>query len=191
MWTSHDVTFVTAPTARLLYPVPGTSDVSASETVTWSGVTGAEAYRLRVGTTPGAQDIADSGETAATRFVVRDLAPAQTLYAEVATRRALWTVDAVTFTTATTARVTAVSDGADLGQGLGWTTILGATHRVGRTGRVSPGGFVGGHRHRSASLRKSTLVSPVPGQVSVDAVLGPARDDPALGHHMAGRTYGG
>ena len=84
-------------------------------------MTGAEAYRLRVGTTAGAHDIADSGAITATAFAVRDLQPGQTLYAQVATRLAgVWTLDAVTFTTATTARFTRpmAADGSDLGRGL-------------------------------------------------------------------------
>ncbi len=82
-----------------------------------------------VGTTPGANDLADSGETAATSFTLRDLRPGQTLYASVATKLAdVWTRDAVTFTTSTSARFTRpmAGDGSDLGGGLAWTSILGA-----------------------------------------------------------------
>jgi len=128
-WSSTDLSFESASTARMVYPFESASDISASERFVWSAVTGAQGYRLLVGTTPGGSDLADSGETAATSFVLRDIHPGQTLYASLATRLAdVWTTDAVTFTTSTSARFTRpmAGDGSDLGGGLAWTSILGA-----------------------------------------------------------------
>ncbi|MEO7276008.1 MAG: fibronectin type III domain-containing protein [Vicinamibacterales bacterium] len=141
-WTATDLSFESAPTARLIYPFDGADDISASEQFVWSAVTGAQGYRLLVGTTPGGRDLADTGATAATSFTLRNLQPGQTLYASVATRLGdVWTTDAVTFTTSTSARFThpMAGDGSDLGGGLGWTSILGATAYRVRLG-TSPDG---------------------------------------------------
>jgi hypothetical protein len=141
-WLTSDSQFVAAAKAVLVYPYAGASDVSASETFVWSGVSDAQAYRLTVGTTAGASDIADSGETRATRFAVTGVQPGQTLYAQVATQvRDRWVVDAVTFTTATAARFTRpeAGDGSDLGNGLAWTTILGASSYYVRIGSTPDG----------------------------------------------------
>jgi hypothetical protein len=141
-WVTSDSQFVSADKALLVYPYAGASDVSASETFVWSGVSDAQAYRVTVGTTAGGSDIADSGETRATRFEVTGVQPGQTLYAQVATQlRDRWVVDAVTFTTATAARFTRpqAEDGSDLGQGLAWTTILGANSYYVRIGTTPDG----------------------------------------------------
>jgi hypothetical protein len=60
---------------------------------------------------------------------VNGLQPGQTLYARVYTLlKGVWEVDSVTFTTSLSARFTKpmAGDGSDLGQGMQWTTILGA-----------------------------------------------------------------
>jgi hypothetical protein len=126
----------------LVYPYAGASDTSADETFAWTGITGAQAYRLDVGTTPGASDLVESGDLTATTFAVTGLKPGQTLHARVSTRiNDVWQVDAVTFTTAFAARLTrpTAGDGSDLGQGLAWTTILGAEAYALRLG-TTPGG---------------------------------------------------
>ena len=74
-WSSTDLSFESAPTARMVYPFEGASDISASERFVWSAVTGAQAYRLLVGTTAGRQDLGDSGETDATSFALQDIQP--------------------------------------------------------------------------------------------------------------------
>ena len=128
-WSSTDLSFESAATARMVYPFESASDISASERFVWSAVTGAQAYRLLVGTAPGGTDLVDSGETAATSFLLHDIHPGQTLYATLATKLGeVWTTDAVTFTTSASARFTRpmAGDGSDLGGGLAWTSILGA-----------------------------------------------------------------
>jgi Fibronectin type III domain len=128
-WYANDVEFVSAAKSVLVYPYNTASDTSAYETFVWTGVTDAQAYHLYVGTTPGAGDIADTGETKSTSFQVNGLQPGQTLYARVYTQlKGVWEVDSVTFTTSLSARFTKpmAGDGSDLGQGIQWTTILGA-----------------------------------------------------------------
>jgi hypothetical protein len=138
-WSSQEIQFGSAPKSMLVYPYNRASDTSAYETFVWTGVTDAQSYRLYVGTSPGAGDIADTGETKATSFQVNGLQPGQTLYARVYTLlKDVWEVDSVTFTTSLSARFTRpmAGDGSDLGQGIAWTTILGADSyylRVGST----------------------------------------------------------
>src|SRR6478736_2323199 len=101
-WSSTDLSFESAPTARMVYPFESASDISASERFVWSAVTGAQGYRLLVGTAPGGSDLGDSGETDATSFPLQDIRPGQTLHATLATKLAgVWTTDAVRFTTST------------------------------------------------------------------------------------------
>lgn len=128
-WYANDIEFGSAAKSVLVYPYNTASDTSAYETFVWTGVTDAQAYHLYVGTAPGAGDIADTGETKATTFQVNGLQPGQTLYARVYTLlKGVWEVDSVTFTTSLSARFTKpmAGDGSDLGQGIQWTTILGA-----------------------------------------------------------------
>jgi hypothetical protein len=128
-WTYSDSDFVSATKSVLVYPYQAASDTSAYETFVWTGVTDAQSYYLYVGTSPGAKDIVDTGETKSTSFQVNGLEPGKTLYARVYTLiKGQWEVDSVTFTTSLSARFTKpmAGDGSDLGQGIAWTTILGA-----------------------------------------------------------------
>jgi Fibronectin type III domain len=128
-WYANDIEFTSAAKSVLVYPYNTASDTSAYETFVWTGVTDAQAYRLYVGTAPGAGDIVDTGETKSTSFQVNGLQPGQTLHARVYTLlKGVWEVDSVTFTTSLSARFTKpmAGDGSDLGQGIQWTTILGA-----------------------------------------------------------------
>jgi hypothetical protein len=128
-WYANDIEFTSAGKSLLVYPYNTASDTSAYETFVWTGVSDAQAYHLYVGTTPGAGDIADTGDTKATSFQVNGLQPGQTLYARVYTLlKGVWEVDSVTFATSYSARFTKpmAGDGSDLGQGIQWTTILGA-----------------------------------------------------------------
>jgi hypothetical protein len=128
-WYANEIEFVSAPKSVLVYPYNTASDTSAYETFVWTGVSDAQAYHLYVGTSPGAGDIVDTGETKSTSFQVNGLQPGQTLYARVYTLlKGQWEVDSITFTTSLSARFTKplAGDGSDLGQGIQWTTILGA-----------------------------------------------------------------
>jgi hypothetical protein len=129
LWYWREIEFDSAPRAVLIYPYQQASDTSAYETFAWTAVTDAQAYYLYVGTSPGAKDIVDTGETKATSYQVNGLEPGRTLYARIYTLvKGVWEMDAVTFTTSLSARFTKpmAGDGSDLGQGLAWTTILGA-----------------------------------------------------------------
>src|SRR4029453_823796 len=128
-WYANEIEFVSAPKSVLVYPYNTASDTSAYETFVWTGVRAAQAYHLHGGRAPGAGDIVDTGETKSTSFQVNGLQPGQTLYARVYTLlKGQWEVDSITFTTSLSSRFTKplVGDGSDLGQGIQWTTILGA-----------------------------------------------------------------
>lgn len=128
-WSFNEIEFDSATKSVLVYPYQSASDTSAYETFVWTGVTDAQSYYLYVGTSPGAKDIVDTGETKSTSFQVNGLEPGKTLYARVYTLlKGVWEVDSVTFTTSLSARFTKpmAGDGSDLGQGIAWTTILGA-----------------------------------------------------------------
>ena len=83
-----DVSFVVSsnPPAHLLYPTNGSTNVSTSKPFTWNSVPGVQAYYLYVGTSPGATDIVNSGETLATSFTVPAMPLGPTIYARLYTK---------------------------------------------------------------------------------------------------------
>ena len=101
LWYYNDITFTcdknpeldvtTAPTATLLYPQSGMTDVDSGKPFQWAPITSAQGYYLLVGTSPGAGDLHDSGEmhvdglTSVYRFV-GDLPRDVPLYARLYTK---------------------------------------------------------------------------------------------------------
>ncbi len=73
---------------RWLSPAPGEGVASQPVLFSWSVVPGAEAYRLSIGTRPGAHDLLRSGWMRQTDYRVDELPSGQTLYARVFARRA-------------------------------------------------------------------------------------------------------
>ena len=126
-WFFSDTFFDSAPASMFTYPRSGAGDVSEKEMFSWTAVKDAQAYYLQVGTTPGAKDVADSGEIMAQSFPVTGLGPGRTYYARVWTKLGSgWVFDEAVFKTSNTGRLTNSSDGSDLGRGFRWTTISGA-----------------------------------------------------------------
>ena len=83
-WVSNDISFTAAPgPASFLYPLNGQQNVNMSRPIRWSSAPGALAYRLYVGTTLGANDLADSRETQNTLFAVPTLPVGKTIYARI------------------------------------------------------------------------------------------------------------
>jgi hypothetical protein len=67
--SSSQFTFTALPgPARVITPANGSTNVPLSQPITWTVSSGAQSYYLYVGTTPGAKDVIDSGETAATSW---------------------------------------------------------------------------------------------------------------------------
>jgi hypothetical protein len=65
-WRHSDASFTTRPAAALLHPHYGQLSVDTSQPIDWTSIPDAEAYRLELGSTPGAHDLLDSGSLAAT-----------------------------------------------------------------------------------------------------------------------------
>lgn len=88
-WTYSDTTLtvLAAPQATLLTPAQGATVYSNAVKLSWAAVSGAEVYYLYVGTTLGAKDVVNTGETTQTQFS-RGTLPAGTLYARLWTKSA-------------------------------------------------------------------------------------------------------
>jgi hypothetical protein len=86
VWRYRDTTFVAAAiVSHLTLPKDGAL-VATSETLWWSYVPGAEAYRLEVGTSVGATDVLISAEQPELYGVVSNLPAAKTFYARLWTK---------------------------------------------------------------------------------------------------------
>jgi hypothetical protein len=74
--------------ATITSPADGATDIDASvpAQITWTSVADAEAYYLYVGTSAGANDVYDGGETQATAALVR-LRPSTTYHARIWTKK--------------------------------------------------------------------------------------------------------
>jgi hypothetical protein len=91
MWTitggvfvpAPDVAFTAAP--ALTYPRKGAWDVDTTQPFTWGSDFQAASYRLTIGTTQGASDLFDSGNTVATSASVPGLPAGRTLWARLTT----------------------------------------------------------------------------------------------------------
>lgn len=68
---------------QFTYPVPGQLSVDSSHPIEWSQVNDAYAYQLQIGTSPGANDVFDSGIIASTSISVPSLPQTGVLYARV------------------------------------------------------------------------------------------------------------
>jgi hypothetical protein len=107
-----DVAFTAAP--GLSFPTNGAQYIDSSRPFTWNGDPAAISYRLKIGTTQGASDLADSGLTSATSYAPPGLPANRTLWARLTTQYAATTVTSdVSFTAAVrTATISAPSSGA-------------------------------------------------------------------------------
>jgi hypothetical protein len=131
IWRYTDSTFSgTALRARLMYPADGAVNVDVQQPIRWSSVANPQAYYLYVGTTAGAKDVVDTGETLQTSLLpVSGLPSGQVLYVRLWTKLAgVWRFVDSTFTAAPilTARLTYPADGAtnsDLRLPIRWTSV--------------------------------------------------------------------
>ena len=134
VWRSVDSSFSTAPIARVTYPADGAQNANLSQAIQWSSVVNVQAYYLYVGTSLGANDIVNSGETQATSYLAGSVPTGQTLYARLWTKvGGVWRSADTTFTAAVQAPVTATitypangAANADLSLPVQWTTVANA-----------------------------------------------------------------
>ena len=87
--------------SSIIFPRDGASRVDTGQPFEWREVAMARAYRLKVGTSPGADDLDDSGEIHVTRRFVPDLPVGVPLFGRLETRIAgSWSTSDFTFTVA-------------------------------------------------------------------------------------------
>jgi hypothetical protein len=131
LWYSVDSTFSAAPVvgARITYPANGAVDVDLSQRIQWTTVADVQAYYLYVGTTIGAKDLVDTGETPRTSYLAATLPPNQMLYARMHTKvGGIWRSLDSTFAAGPPLRalMTYPADGpvnADLSRRIEWTSV--------------------------------------------------------------------
>jgi hypothetical protein len=104
VWRSTDITFTAASglgsaVPTFVYPTNG-STMDVSQLMTWTSVANAQAYYLYVGTTPGAKDVINSGETQATSWSAANLPTTGTFYARIYAKLAgVWRYNEIAFST--------------------------------------------------------------------------------------------
>jgi uncharacterized repeat protein (TIGR03803 family) len=74
-WRYVDASFSAPPTARFTYPGASTTTVDPTLPLTWTAVPSAQAYYLYVGSTFGAKDLVNTGETQQTSYLLRSTVP--------------------------------------------------------------------------------------------------------------------
>lgn len=104
-WTRHsDIGFTldsTVAPAIIEFPFDGQTDFFSGQAFQWPGVTLARGYQLSIGTTPGGNDLHDSGEIHVTRRFVHGLPTGALLYGRLQTKAGgLWSATDFTFTVA-------------------------------------------------------------------------------------------
>jgi hypothetical protein len=136
VWQYVDSTFsaTSVQTAKLTFPADGATNVNVVFPVRWTRVATVQAYYLYVGTTPGAKDLVNTGETLQTSYTVGNLPVGQTLYTRLWTRAGgVWRYVDSSFTAAAAAPVTATltypangSLNVDMTAPFRWTTVTNA-----------------------------------------------------------------
>jgi len=115
-WPSQSSFSTMPPIAVLTSPADGATGVTSPCVLQWTGVAGAQAYYLWVGTSSGAKDVVNSRELPATStsYSAKNLPCGQTLYATIWTELAgHWYSSSSTFTTVPAiATLTSPADGA-------------------------------------------------------------------------------
>ena len=140
MWWYQDVSFSAIPYApRFVYPAQGATGVDPGHAFEWTASQGADAYRLWIGTTPGASDLVSTGALTATSYTVTSLPTDRTLYGRIYSRVAghFSRYSDVAFTLATSSLQATIvyppegSTGADGGRPFEWSgTDLAQAYRL-------------------------------------------------------------
>ena len=144
--------------AVLTAPTPGRVLTGPKVTFSWAAATGATGYTLRLGTTPGANNLYASGEITTTSATPTSLPTnGETIYATLFTfYDTVQVSNGYTFTAATQAAVTSPVPGgtlSSLNQAFAWTAGVGATSYsmwLGTTGRGSSNLYTSGPRTTTA-----------------------------------------
>lgn len=146
-WWSNDITFkAVGRPAVFTYPLAGTLKFDPRQPFTWTATADSQGYYLRVGTTPGGQDLINTSTLANTVMSYKPrspLPPGQPLYARISTKlnNAWWHSDITFQAIPLPATFTYPLDGAlkvDARRAFGWTPVAGATGYYLKIG-TSPG----------------------------------------------------
>lgn len=131
VWRYTDSTFTVAPVkAVITSPASGAVNADPSNPIQWTSVAGAQAYYLYVGTSPGAKDLVNTGETTSTSHPASGLPLDQTVYARIWTNFAgSWRYTDSTFSLALRATLITPANGAanvDQLEPATWTAVEAA-----------------------------------------------------------------
>ena len=119
VWRSKDSIFTLRNPSTFLFPTTGISGVRPGF-FSWTAVTGAEAYRLLVGSAPGLGDYTDTGDITQTAYLVFSFPPSRTVYARILTKLSgAYAYTDVSFTSASTATTSADSPARGIGANFG------------------------------------------------------------------------
>ena len=131
-WQFVDSTFsaTSVQSSKIAFPADGTV-ANLYNPFRWTRVANVEAYYLYVGTTVGAKDLVNTGETQQTSYLSPGLPTGTTLYARMWTKAAgVWRYVDSTFTAAPTTPLTATltyptagAANVDVTQPLQWTSV--------------------------------------------------------------------
>ena len=130
-WRYVDSTYTVNAVAQFVNPTNGASNVDLTQPIQWTAINGAQAYYLYVGTTLGANDLINTGETQVTSWPATSLPAGVTLYARIWTKAAnVWRSTDITFT-ASALRATMIAPangaiGVDPAAALQWTNVPAA-----------------------------------------------------------------
>jgi hypothetical protein len=142
-WRSTDSTFTTAVAvpvvATLTYPPNGGLNIDQNQPATWTTIANAQAYYLYIGSTPGANDLTNSGEILSTTLAMSGAPSGPMLYARLWTKTGgVWRYSDSTFTAAPTSpQFVFPTDGeaaVDVTQPFRWTSPPNASAQELRVG---------------------------------------------------------
>ena len=129
-WLYVDYTPQLEAKALLYAPVASQQVDVMSQRFAWNSVQNAQAYYLYVGTTPGAKDLVDSGETPALQYTAGLIPPAQTVYSRMWTKiGGAWRYADSSFATRPAAAFTYPKNGqvgVNMGAPFSWAAVPGA-----------------------------------------------------------------
>jgi hypothetical protein len=116
-------------TAQFIFPTNGMTNADMDQPFQWSTALNAQTYYLYVGTSKGARDLVDAGETTDTSYLALNLPTGQTLYARLWTELigGNWKYIDITFTAAPATVPTFVypTNGSvmDISRAFTWTSV--------------------------------------------------------------------
>ncbi len=131
-------TFTTAPVfSTIIYPAPGQTGVPPASTFSWTAVSDAQSYYLKVGSALGLEDIFNGGAITGTSQAVRNLQPNTLYYLRIATQIAgHWNnyyTDSTFTTSFTPAALTSPTNGqsgVSTSPTFNWNSINGASYTL-------------------------------------------------------------